>query len=56
MPALTVEIAALVFGLILEVSAFNLHRRGRPRGEVVPLVIIGGIFLAVAVTRLALSY
>ena len=52
MPVLTVEVAALIFGLILEASAFNLRRKGRPRGEVLPLAGIGLIFLVVGLVRL----
>ena len=52
MPLDTVAVAALLFGLILEVSAVNLLRRKRPRGEVLPLVIVGGIFLLAGLVRL----
>ena len=52
MPASTVAIAAVVFGLILEVSAVNLWRHRRPRGEILPLALIGAIFLAVGLFRL----
>lgn len=51
---MTVDIAALIFGLILAVSAGNLKRQGKPRGQVLPLVIIGAIFLIVGVVRLLL--
>jgi len=47
-----IGIAALLFGLILQVSAFNLHRRNRPRGEVLPLVLVGVVFLAVGLFRI----
>ncbi|MFA9462074.1 hypothetical protein [Thiohalorhabdus methylotrophus] len=49
-----IGIAALLFGLILEVSAFNLHRRHRPRGEVLPLALIGAVFLVVGLFRIFL--
>lgn len=52
MTPMTVDIAALIFGLILAVSAGNLKRQGKPRGQVLPLVIIGAIFLIVGVVRL----
>lgn len=51
MPASTVGVAAIVFGLILEISAANLYRKKRPRGEIMPLAIIGAIFLAAGLFR-----
>ncbi|SCY17085.1 hypothetical protein [Thiohalorhabdus denitrificans] len=54
MDAPIIAIAALIFGLILEVSAYNLHRQQRPRGEILPLALIGGIFLLVGLFRLLL--
>jgi predicted membrane-bound spermidine synthase len=52
MPLNTVAIAALLFGLILEVSAANLYRQGRPKGETLPLVIVGAVFLVGGLVRL----
>lgn len=52
MPAHTIAIAALVFGLILEASALNLYLKARPRGEILPLALIGGVFLLVGGVRL----
>ncbi|MEF8793550.1 hypothetical protein [Thiohalorhabdus sp.] len=52
MPASPVAVAAVVFGLILEVSAANLWGRRRPRGEILPLALIGAIFLAIGLFRL----
>jgi len=51
MPVSPVVAAAVLFGLILEVSAINLWRRRRPRGEIVPLALIGAIFLAIGLFR-----
>ncbi|HKJ70426.1 MAG TPA: hypothetical protein VKA55_01550 [Gammaproteobacteria bacterium] len=51
MPPEIVATAAILFGLILEVSAANLYRKGRPRGEVLPLAIVGAIFLVVGTVR-----
>jgi len=52
MPVNTIAIAAILFGLILEISAGNLYRKGRPRGETLPLVVIGAIFLVAGLVRL----
>lgn len=51
MTPMTVDIAALIFGLMLAVSAGNLKRQGKPRGQVLPLAIIGAIFLVVGAIR-----
>ena len=52
MPLNTVALAALLFGLILEISAVNLHRKGRPRGETLPLVVVGLVFLGAGAVKL----
>lgn len=52
MPINTVALAAILFGLILEISAANLFRRGRPRGETLPLAVIGLVFLGAGLLKL----
>ena len=52
MPINTVAIAAILFGLILEVSAVNLFLKRRPGAETLPLAGIGLIFLAAGLFKL----